>query len=140
MSIDTNIQVWYNKGKKEIFLQTKKTETSLREESVKHFRLSDGTKYAEYTYNAWGKLQQIRYYPEPRAFSRKDLKMVMTQGVAATKQISNKGFIKSAKYYFSQTNTLFYRPLVTDAANDIQNAIISRSVNKGATFWTSFWG
>ena len=72
--------------------------------------------------------------------SKGDAKHLMTQGVAATKQISNKGFIKSAKYYFSQTNTLFYRPLVTDAANDIQNAIISRSVNKGATFWTSFWG
>ena len=51
-------------------------------------------------------------------------KHLMTQGKQATKQISKKGFRKAAKYYFSQTATLFYKPLIKDAKADVFNAMV----------------
>jgi len=51
-------------------------------------------------------------------------KHLMTQGKQATKQIAKKGLRKSAKYYFSQTATMFYKPLIKDAKADVFNALV----------------
>ena len=51
-------------------------------------------------------------------------KHLMTQGKQATKQIAKKGLRKAAKYYFSQTSTLFYKPIIADAASDVYNAFV----------------
>lgn len=56
--------------------------------------------------------------------SKGTAKHLMTQGVNATKQIAKKGLKKSVKYYYSQTATLFYKPLFKDAFNDIVDTIM----------------
>ena len=48
---------------------------------------------------------------------------LMKQGVQATRQIRTKGLRKAAKYYLSQTATLFYRPLFHDAKKEIMDTL-----------------
>ena len=55
--------------------------------------------------------------------SRGVSKHLMTQGINATKQIPKKGLKKAAKFYFSQTNTMFYKPLLRDSAGEIIKAL-----------------
>ena len=46
-------------------------------------------------------------------------KHLMTQGINATDNIAEKGLKKSYKYYISQTNEVFYKPLRKDAIRDL---------------------
>ncbi len=39
-------------------------------------------------------------------------KYLLTQGNTATKQLKQKGLVKTAKYYWSQTKNIFYKPLM----------------------------
>ena len=56
-------------------------------------------------------------------------KHLMTQGIQATKQIAKKGFTKAAKYYLSQTSTLFYKPLINDAIGEITETLVKTRKN-----------
>ena len=57
--------------------------------------------------------------------SKGDAKHLMTQGINAAKQLKSKGFTKTSKYYYSQTKTLFCKPLSTEARSDIRKALFS---------------
>ena len=43
---------------------------------------------------------------------------------AATKQIGKKGVQKAARYYFSQTASLFYKPLLKDTSKSVMLSIM----------------
>lgn len=48
---------------------------------------------------------------------------LMTQGKNAVRGIAKKGVKKAAKYYFSQTYTLFYKDLIKDIPTNIISGI-----------------
>ena len=62
-------------------------------------------------------------------------KHLMTQGKQATKQIAKKGLRKAAKYYFSQTATMFYKPLIKDAFSDIMKTSIEKHKSAKYSFF-----
>ena len=58
---------------------------------------------------------------------------LMTQGIKATEQLGKKGLKQSAKYYFSQTKEIFYKPLTRNSRVSFANKTIYETVNCYAT-------
>ena len=56
-------------------------------------------------------------------------KHMMTQGRQLTKNLGRKSLKKAVKYYYSQTKTIYYKALFTDAAADVNDAIYDAIYN-----------
>ena len=61
-------------------------------------------------------------------------KHLTTQAKRARKQIKIKGFKKAIKYYYSQTKTIFYKPLFSDASGEVAKTAIICNRNTPTTY------